>query len=78
MIIHDLLKEIKSIEVKPAMLSQIYNTCILILLGFATFGLGRLSAIEEQRQPVRIETYDLFSVAVDQKPEQISNSDETA
>jgi hypothetical protein len=72
MIIYDFLKEIKSVATKPALLRQIYNISIVVLLGFASFGLGRLSAIEEQRQPVRIETYDLFSIPVDIEPEQTS------
>ena len=43
---------------------EIYIVSLIILVGFAGFGLGRLSIIEEQRIPVRIEYPDTVSAHV--------------
>jgi hypothetical protein len=41
-----------------------YIVSIIILVGFAGFGLGRLSIIEESREPVRIEYPQHLSATV--------------
>jgi hypothetical protein len=34
---------------------EVYTLCIIILVGFASFGLGRLSVLEGKHVPIRIE-----------------------
>lgn len=43
---------------------DLYIVAIIILVGFAGFGLGRLSLIEDSREPVRIEFPEYLSASV--------------
>ena len=45
--IHELMEKCKSKEV--------YTSLLIMLVGFASFGLGRLSGLQESRSPIRIE-----------------------
>jgi len=40
-----------------------YIVLIIILIGFGGFGLGRLSALEENRQPVYLENRELSLIS---------------
>lgn len=44
--------------------SDLYTVAIIILVGFAGFGLGRISLIEDSREPVRIEFPESLSASV--------------
>ena len=44
--------------------SELYTIAIIILIGFAGFGLGRLSLIEDNREQVRIEFPEYLSASV--------------
>ena len=44
--------------------SDIYTIALIILIGFAGFGLGRLSVIEDNREEVRIEFPEHLSASV--------------
>jgi hypothetical protein len=57
--IHQLLQKIKQLAS-----SDLYIVAIIILVGFAGFGLGRLSIIEESRTPVKIEYPEYLSASV--------------
>ncbi len=46
MTIHELIEKCKSREV--------YTALLIVLVGFGAFGLGRLSRLEEGREPIRI------------------------
>lgn len=41
--------------------SELYTIALIILIGFAGFGLGRLSFIEDNRKPVKIEYPEYLS-----------------
>lgn len=43
---------------------EIYTVLLIIFVGFASFGLGRLSRLEELRDSIRIEPADLISSQV--------------
>jgi hypothetical protein len=43
--------------------SDLYVTAVIVLIGFAGFGLGRLSLIEDERIPVRIEFPEYLSAS---------------
>ena len=44
--------------------SELYTIALIILIGFAGFGLGRLSLIEDNREQVRIEFPEYLSASV--------------
>ena len=44
--------------------SELYTIALIILIGFAGFGLGRLSLIEDNREAVRIEFPKYLSASV--------------
>lgn len=44
--------------------SELYTIAIIILIGFAGFGLGRLSFIEDSREAVKIEFPEYLSASV--------------
>jgi len=44
--------------------SELYTIALIILIGFAGFGLGRLSIIEDNREAVRIEFPEHLSASV--------------
>jgi len=44
--------------------SELYTIALIILIGFAGFGLGRLSLIEDNREQVRIEFPEYLSARV--------------
>lgn len=41
-------------EIKKTLSGDLYVMLVIIFIGLSSFGLGRLSALEEQREPVRI------------------------
>lgn len=44
--------------------SELYTIALIILIGFAGFGLGRLSLIEENKEDVKIEFPEYLSASV--------------
>lgn len=54
MTIHELQFKIKS-AAKHLNTKEVYTAFIIILVGFASFGLGRISKLEEVKTPIRIE-----------------------
>lgn len=54
MTIHELLYEIKRLQGRVNF-RELYTAALIVFVGFASFGLGRLSRLEELREPVRIE-----------------------
>lgn len=44
--------------------SELYTIAIIILIGFAGFGLGRLSFIEDNKEPVKIEFPEYLSASI--------------
>ena len=61
--IQELNRKIKGF-VDEYMTNELYIVVIIILVGFAGFGLGRLSIIEKQKMPVRIEYAETTSANV--------------
>lgn len=58
MTLHELLYEIKSVRDRLNT-REIYTVLLILVVGFGSFGLGRLSRLEEVREPVRIEQSSL-------------------
>ena len=63
MIIRDFLQKGKN-KIDDLTRSDLYVVAIIILIGFAGFGLGRLSLIEDSREAVRIEFPEYLSASV--------------
>ena len=76
MSIKDISEKIKGIAVGLER-KEIYTLAIIILVGFSSFGLGRLSAIEDSRQPIRIEYPEGSPEAVSVSPA-VKNSSQFA
>jgi hypothetical protein len=63
MIIGEYLQKSKS-KIDDLTRSDLYIVTVIILVGFAGFGLGRLSLIEDSKEPVRIEFPEHLSASV--------------
>ncbi|PIQ68213.1 MAG: hypothetical protein COV91_05300 [Candidatus Taylorbacteria bacterium CG11_big_fil_rev_8_21_14_0_20_46_11] len=60
--IQELQKKIKGVgEGLPG--RELYTALLIVLVGFASFGLGRLSKAEEMRVPIRIENVSVSQSA---------------
>jgi hypothetical protein len=55
--------------------SELYTIALIILIGFAGFGLGRLSLIEDSREPVKIEYPEYLSASVLNAGKAVSGAD---
>lgn len=65
MTLHELREKINSRDV--------FFSAVIVLVGFASFGLGRLSLLESKREPVRIENALVASIGgVKEKEEKIT------
>lgn len=51
-------------KIKPLLSGDVMIVIVIILVGISSFGLGRLSVIEQKKEPVRIEFNQSASAAV--------------